>query len=216
VIVSDTAGIRETNELVEKEGIRRAKSSIENADLIVFVIDGFKMEKYFQESEEEKERDYEESVTSLQQYLDSYYAQLGLARNVLNDKRCMIVVNKADLMSEKIVNHLEKLNILAISCTNDFKIKNLVDEITVHLQELCGNPSAECVHLSQHRHRHHMTECLTHIHHFLDEYDNSAEIDLAIAVQNIRSSIRSIGFVTGEVKTDEILDIIFQQFCIGK
>ncbi|KAG5672136.1 hypothetical protein PVAND_002290 [Polypedilum vanderplanki] len=207
VIISDTAGLRESSDIVESEGIRRAKNCASRADLIILLIDGSKMEK-----------DLCGKSINFEQYRTTYLNQLGLTDEIINFKRLMTVVNKIDLMSEKGRREIEESSsdVLGISCSQNIKVSSLVDEITNHLVELCGSPSTECPYLSQERHRFYLQECLKHLTAFLIEFDPKKEQDLSILVQNVRNCVRSIGKITGEVRTDEILDVIFKDFCIGK
>jgi tRNA modification GTPase len=81
----------------------------------------------------------------------------------------------------------------------------------------CGNPTRECPVLSHARHRHHLEQCVNCLLDYRDymSSDNACQ-DLAIAAQKLRSAMRSIGKVIGEVCTEDVLDIIFKDFCIGK
>lgn len=79
----------------------------------------------------------------------------------------------------------------------------------------CGEPSANSPNLSQQRHRHLLEECLNCMNEFSDSISNEY-IDSAISAQYLRSAIQSIGQISGHVSTEEILDVIFRDFCIGK
>lgn len=79
----------------------------------------------------------------------------------------------------------------------------------------CGNPSRENPTISQARHRTHMTNCVEYLLNYL-EISKKQEYDMVIAAQQIRNAMREIGKVTGHVSTEEILDVIFTNFCIGK
>lgn len=96
----------------------------------------------------------------------------------------------------------------------------------------CGTPSAESPVLSQHRHRHHVTECLAHLRQFVEQFtatstttrtpdgtlhvSEQADTDLAIGAHRLRRALHSIGQITGEASTEDVLDVIFRDFCIGK
>lgn len=203
VILMDTAGLRKSDDIVECEGIKRAKKCAALSDLLILVIDGSKMEEYFHGN-----------PVDMDHYKWMYLEKLGLENEILKGKRIMTIVNKIDLMTEKGKLMLTKLGALGISCTNVYRINDVVSQITNHLEKLCGHPSAENPQMSHQRHRFHVQECLYHIERFLVEF--GPDKDLAILVQDLRSAVRSIGRITGEVKTEEILDVIFKDFCIGK
>lgn len=80
----------------------------------------------------------------------------------------------------------------------------------------CGNPSFEHPILSNARQRHHLCQALVDLNHFLSTNISDEMVDLALLAQSLRSAVRSIGKITGEVGTEEILDVIFRDFCIGK
>lgn len=205
IVLMDTAGLRKSRDIVETEGIRRAKQCAILSDLIILVIDGKKLEEYFGSN-----------PIDIDHYRKVYLHKLELTDDLLHGRRLMTIVNKVDLMTKHRKRELEDLKTLFISCTKVFRIHDVVDEITAHLKELCANPTAENPHLSQQRHRFCIQECSEYVNHFLDSYNPNAEQDLAILVQSLRSAVRSIGKITGEVRTDDILDVIFRDFCIGK
>ena len=75
--------------------------------------------------------------------------------------------------------------------------------------------------MSNERHRHFLEKCLQHIEQFMNDFqgvtdDSETHLDFAIAAQQLRSALRCIGHITGSVSTEEILDVIFRDFCIGK
>lgn len=80
----------------------------------------------------------------------------------------------------------------------------------------CGIPSVNCPNLSQQRHRHLLTQCLQYIIKFENFFIGDECPDYAIAAQELRNGLRCLAQITGEVSTEEILDVIFKDFCIGK
>lgn len=80
----------------------------------------------------------------------------------------------------------------------------------------CGNPSFENPILSRVRHRHHLSQALESIESFLAVDPENGSVDLAILAQKLRVAMRSIGKITGEVGVEDVLDVIFKDFCIGK
>lgn len=205
VLIADTAGLRESKDFVESEGISRAKKCATNADLVILLIDAAKLEKHFSESE-----------INCVEYQKSYLHQLGLPTEQFDENKILRIVNKVDLLSDNRRRELELSNSLAISCTQSINVAGMLDEITTRLKALCGEPSAEAPVLSHVRHRHYLKECLKCIDEFTADFDPAREQDFAILVQNLRNAVRSIGKITGEVRVDDVLDVIFRDFCIGK
>lgn len=202
VIIADTAGLRKSGDIVENEGITRAKKYASNADLVILMIDGEKLTL--------------EDFKNHHEFRENYLRRLGFAENSFNDVKMISVVNKIDRMNGEMLDCLERQKILTISCTKHLNIDKVIDEVRRNLEVLCGNPSIESPTLSHARHRFYLEECLQHLHHFNERFHPKQEQDFAILVQSLRNSIRCIGRVTGEIRTDDILDVIFKDFCIGK
>lgn len=81
----------------------------------------------------------------------------------------------------------------------------------------CGEPSSNSPTISQERHRHLLCDCLSFLRTYREQFViKDSNQDLAIAAQLLRSSMRCLGKITGEASTEEILDVIFKDFCIGK
>lgn len=68
--------------------------------------------------------------------------------------------------------------------------------------------------LTQQRHRENLQKCVNCLKSFKIKKEDS--IDLALIAEEIRQASKWIGFLTGQVTTEEILDVIFRDFCIGK
>lgn len=79
----------------------------------------------------------------------------------------------------------------------------------------CGNPSAENPTISQERHRNHLEHCHECLLNYFDTISKD-EYDVVLASQEIRKAARELGKITGHVSTEEVLDTIFKNFCIGK
>lgn len=77
----------------------------------------------------------------------------------------------------------------------------------------CGNPLAGSPSLTQTRYRFHLEKCQGH----LENYKKYMELgDVVLAAQSLRKVLFDIGKITGRITTEDILDIIFKDFCIGK
>lgn len=101
-VLCDTAGVRESNDLVEKIGIEKAVDAINNADIVLFVVDG---------SEAMEEEDFE-------------------LLNKIIDKNYLIIVNKTDLKQNIVLpNNIDKNDIINISASSSLGIDNLKERI---------------------------------------------------------------------------------------
>jgi len=72
--------------------------------------------------------------------------------------------------------------------------------------------------LTQQRHRDNLTKCLLCLKTYLQKKNHAINStgDFALTVEELRRAIKWIGVITGHVTTEEILDVIFKDFCIGK
>lgn len=68
--------------------------------------------------------------------------------------------------------------------------------------------------LTQQRHRDMLTKCINSLKIYLNKKDN--ENDFALVAEDLRLAVRWIGTITGHVTSEQILDVIFRDFCIGK
>jgi len=167
VILIDTAGLRETNDPVEAEGIRRARQRAEQADLLVLVRDA---------------RD--------------------AALPALGPPAALEIANKADL------GCCETGSALPVSVLTGDGIPALRQRLEALVHDLtrrAGPPP-----LTRARHRSALVQTLRHL-------DAAAAADLPeLRAEDLRLAVRGIGRITGRVGVEDLLGMIFSQFCIGK
>ena len=82
------------------------------------------------------------------------------------------------------------------------------------LAELCANPLDEAPSITSSRQRFHLHQCLVHLKNFIGIVKRSG--DLALAGEQLRKAAKQIGSITGKIYTEEMLDVLFRSFCIGK
>jgi len=71
--------------------------------------------------------------------------------------------------------------------------------------------------ITQQRHRDNLLKCLECLKNYLIKIEiNSNDIDYALLAEELRMAVKWIGVITGHISTEQILDIIFRDFCIGK
>ncbi|XP_019701127.1 tRNA modification GTPase GTPBP3, mitochondrial isoform X2 [Harpegnathos saltator] len=203
VLIADTAGITDhTDDIVEAEGVRRARKHVVNADFVVVVMDASKVAA---------------SNVTYDDYVHEYLSSLGIHELLtkMGKQRFVVIMNKRDLLSEEDERRLSDTEGVLISCKTESGFRDLLRSLTDRFRNICGNPSAESPTISQARHRNHLTQCLRHLQNYLELCTNERH-DVAIAAEEIHKAMRELGRITGHVSTDEILDIIFKNFCIGK
>ncbi|NXA42558.1 GTPB3 GTPase, partial [Eudromia elegans] len=76
----------------------------------------------------------------------------------------------------------------------------------------CGDPGSGAPSLTQSRHGHHLRACLA----ALGRYRGAAGADVALGAEELRLARRHLGRITGHVGAEDVLDIIFREFCVGK
>ena len=180
VIVSDTAGIRESKNEIEKKGIKLSLSRAEEADLKLVVVDA-------------KNLDFTDVLKGLL------------------DENAILVINKSDLMDEEIDPEIKKLNHVLISIKENLNIDELILKIKNNLKNKFI--TSDDILITRERHRQHLKQCLEHLKNFNKK--NKAE-DFDKAAEDLRLATRHLGMIVGKVDVEEILDSIFNDFCIGK
>ena len=180
VIISDTAGIRESKNEIEKKGIKLALSKAEKADLNIILI--------------------EPKSSNLNSFLkDMAY------------KNAIIAVNKTDLGTDQINEEIKKYNPIYISIREEKNLDKLIELIRENLKNKFI--SSEDIFITRERHRVNLEQCLGHLKNF--EEKKSKE-DFDKAAEDLRLATRYLGIIVGKVDVEEILGLIFSDFCIGK
>ena len=180
VVVSDTAGIRDSKDEIEKKGIRLALKRAEDADLNIVVI--------------------EPKSTHFACFLKD-----------LVTKKSIIVINKSDLGIDDIVYEFKKINPIYISLKEEKNLDNLIFAIKEKLKNQFIK--SEDILITRERHRQHLEQCVLHLDNFKQK--NKAE-DIDKAAEDLRLATRHLGMIVGKVDVEEILESIFNDFCIGK
>jgi len=189
VRLMDTAGLREAADEVEAIGVRLARSRIEEAGLIIFVAD----------------------LTA------DLNADIEILSGLPFDKT-IIAANKVDIGSARLQEARAKFDgfdVVSISATTEQGIealKDLLFEKAAGGKTAMETPVGELV--ASVRHRDCLVKCLEGLERAQAALIEGLPRELAAA--DIRSSIDALGEITGETTSEDILDIIFSSFCIGK
>lgn len=183
----DTAGIRETDDLVEKIGVERTKSAISEADFIVAVVEADSLLPI-----EEKELITQFPVN-------------------------LFVVNKCDLgydLSKEVTGFLaERAAVLQVSALTGEGIEELKQFIYQHLISETAVINESAI-ITNERHYHALEQALAALHHAKQDLTSGFTEEIALA--NLHNALKSLGVVTGETLIADILNQIFSTFCIGK
>ena len=180
VVVSDTAGIRESKNEIEKKGIKLAFQKAEDADLKLIIIDA-------------KNSNFK-----------------GVLKNLM-DENAILVVNKSDLIKDKLNLNLKQFEHVLISIKTNTNIHQLILKIKNKLKNKFITSSD--ILITRERHRQHLEQCLINLEKFSKK--NETE-DFDKAAEDLRLVTRHLGMIVGKVDVEEILGSIFNDFCIGK
>lgn len=198
--LTDTAGLRETEDMVERIGIERARTAITQADMLLMVYD--------------VTRDLARSDSTPLQLAEQLFGELPEA------KRLLIIANKSDLLNDnsskeriatsqaEIKNHgYEQVN---VSCETGTGIDDLVETL--------------CAKVGFHPPENSLIARTRHIDALRRTADSLAEAHEQLTVfkagelvaESLRQAQQSLGEITGEFSADDLLGKIFGSFCIGK
>ena len=180
VIISDTAGIRDSKDEIEKKGIKLSLNKAENADLKLVVVDA-------------KSIDFN-----------------GFLNDLLKNN-AILVVNKSDLLKQKLDIDVSKFNHVLISLKDNLNIDKLILKIKNSLKNKFI--SEEDILITRERHRQHLIQCVDHLKNFSCKND---KMDFDKAAEDLRLATRHLGMIVRKVNVEEILGSIFNDFCIGK
>nr|CAI5833883.1 unnamed protein product [Callosobruchus analis] len=142
------------------------------------------------------------------------YLKCEKDRNDLFSKQCILVLNKVDLLHSTV--DIDINNTVMLSCRTERGVSELTNILSDKLKALCGEPTEEHPSLNQVRHRQHLMDCVSYLKTFLKECSEGDARDLVIMAEYLRKALRHLGKLVGHVSSEQLLDIIFNEFCIGK
>lgn len=187
----DTAGIRETKDVVESIGIQKTFEKIEQAQLVLFLV------------ENSRANDLEVLKREIQEIKNKY-----------PQKALLVIMNKMDLLSVEQVTNLNSQisNLILISAKNKVGVEELKNALLnfVDTGALRNNETI----VTNTRHYDSLLKALEEIEKVKWGLDSNLSADL-MAI-DIRQALYYFGEITGQVTNDELLGNIFANFCIGK
>ena len=181
VTLIDTAGLRETTDEIESEGIRRARAKAEHADLRLGVVDAKSVDDS-RVSPELSEGD-------------------------------AILLNKSDLAPNQTVPASASHYTLRISAKTGEGIDALLAWLEAQVIARIG--ATESMPMTRARHREALEDALAAMKRVPASLTDSAP-SLDLAAEDLRIAARALGRITGRVDVEDLLDVIFREFCIGK
>ncbi|SHH16766.1 tRNA modification GTPase trmE [Thermosipho atlanticus DSM 15807] len=180
-IIADTAGIRKTDDMIEKIGIERSLKEIKKSDLILFVLDA------------------STGFTNEDEYI---YEKI-------KDYNFIPVWNKCDL--GKKIERFQKESV-QISALSGEGLRNLEDKILDKVKNIIEN--GESSHVTTQRQLEILERVKMYIKSALDNFDFGYELDI-ISI-DIRKALEELDLLSGKKFSEDLLDTIFSNFCVGK
>jgi tRNA modification GTPase len=184
----DTAGVRDTDNLIEQEGVRRAKDKVGMADLVLLVLDA---------SEPLKEED-------------------RLAASLCAPEKTLLVLNKVDRPNILEDQPLEGfLRHVSVSAKLEQGLEALFEAVVTHFdRRVVAGDRREDVVLSERRHQEAVLRARHSLMRFLESAQHAAPLE-CLSIE-LREALAALGQITGETTPDDILEQIFSEFCVGK
>jgi tRNA modification GTPase len=189
----DTAGIRDTNDIIETKGIEKTFLKIEQAEIVLIVIDA---------------TDFIEDINLLE----------SIFREKIAMKESVFIINKIDIAEDRIVEELKSnaqnfgIDPICISAKNGDNFVELENYLIKVVEKM--KFAENDVIISNVRHYEALQGAIEPLDRVIEGLKNDVSGDFLS--QDIREALYSLGSITGHVSTDEILGNIFKNFCIGK
>ena len=181
--LTDTAGIRESADEIEKEGIKRAKNAVLSADLVLYVKDGTEFGKEMEIPAEAQ------------------------------GKRLVTVINKGDLLGEGVrygEQKEAKEKTFVVSAKNGDGVEELLDYIVSVFNE--GKVLGTEV-ITEKRHLSAVLKAKKHLEDALENYDALPSDCILV---DVKAAWQALGEITGSTSSEEVVNAIFDKFCVGK
>lgn len=187
--IVDTAGIRETDDIVEKIGVEKSRDHMKSSDLVLVVLDS---------SRELEEDDLE--------ILDA-----------INPQKTLVLINKIDLESrldmDKVKEYIAEENIIHISAMENKGLESIHDKIETMVYEGRVSNKGDVM-ITNTRHKDAIYKAMNSINDAIKGLEDHMSYDF-IGV-DLKDAWDSLGFINGDTVTEDLLDTIFKNFCIGK
>ncbi|ESK93557.1 trna modification gtpase mitochondrial-like [Moniliophthora roreri MCA 2997] len=197
VIVADTAGLRQTEDVVESIGIERARNRVQGSDISLCVL-------------------------SLPELLNQQTPELSSSVKSLVTPNTYFLLNKADLLLGPMEERRMKEALMMIpnkswivSLTSGEGTSHFLSEFGDSLQEhfkLQGDLGSAVPLITHARHRAHLETA----NRFIEAFLQYGAEDVVLGAEELRYAAQAVGKITGAIDVEDVLDAVFKDFCIGK
>jgi tRNA modification GTPase len=189
VTVLDTAGIRDSDDPIEQEGVERAKARAADADLVLWIVDAARDVELNQQSP----------------FISSADRSVWLIRNKIDQ------LTNREGMNRKSELRRQFSTTIAISALTGEGVNKLIEALSEYAREFVG--SGEAALITRERHRKALGDAAAAIERACAEGMHGRE---DIIAEELRLACRALERLTGRVDVEDVLDVIFRDFCIGK
>lgn len=184
----DTAGLREGGDVIEEEGIQRTKQKISEARIVLLVVD----------------------VNDLRD--DTLKAEVEvIASSLSDDQHLKLIINKIDEVDPEIPEWMEEFKPVSISARDKVNTEAIGQFLSGFASTGLG---ADDIIVTNARHVQEFEQTNAALDRVIQGMDTGISSDLI--AMDIRQAVHHLGLITGEISTDDLLDNIFSNFCIGK
>lgn len=187
--IVDTAGIRETDELVEKIGVEKTVEFLNNADLIILMLDGSK-----------KLSDDDKKIIDM-----------------VKNKNVIVLINKSDLKNILEIEYVNKYfdtdDIINVSVVTGYGLDKLEEKISSMFRSGKITINNDIL-ITNVRHKESLEKSKQSVLNVLQAINEGMPIDVTII--DLHDALEYLGDITGNTVSDEIIDKIFHNFCVGK
>lgn len=194
----DTAGLRETVDIIEAEGIKRSQRAFEQADLVVYLKD---LSTSMDSTEREEIAEFQKRAAQ------TPFLLVGTKLDLKSTPDSLAGAQSPDSNEERI--HYD----LKISAINNTNIEVLKREMKQRALENKDYDTSSLL-VTSSRHRDGLQKARENVQRAIDALDQGMTGDFLSI--DLRAALKELGTITGEVTNEHVLDSIFSRFCIGK
>jgi tRNA modification GTPase len=226
VVVRDTAGLHEdTRDEVELEGMRRAREVAASADITILVQDASELAF----SKNKPKRGLTVDVLEEEGTTPAVAVKRSTAPSL--PRACLVIANKTDLIPVKLAPEAPDDNVFYTSFASGEGVDSLVEALEAIVRrrlEGSVDPNDGDLHLKETRepplitrvrHRYHVERAVEALEAFISGRSGPVRghyLPMDLAAEELRIASRELGAITGIIHVEEVLDVIFNDFCIGK
>ncbi len=184
VIFRDTAGVRESSDQIEEEGVKRARQAAEAGAIRLWL--------------GSHDTEWDGALLEL-------FDEVGREHDLLVQNKCDACEKALPVLRRGEVREWQ-----GVSAKTGAGVADLLTGLSAYVAEAYGVSDSPA--LTRLRHRRHLSDCADCLQGLLA----LETLDIAVVAEHIRLALRELGAITGQVNVEEILDLVFGEFCIGK